>query len=117
VVNIDSQNLRRILDADGEFELDTSKFRISYIQANNTLCISGDVNVKITGANVNIEANEINLDANSVNIGGVAAQALVNERVVDWLNSHTHPAPGGATSAPTVPAIAANFTTQTLKSE
>jgi len=103
MVRINCNELRKILDADGEFELDTGKFRVSYERASNTLKVSGKVKIEIDDA--------------TVNVGGIGAQALVDRRIIDWLNAHTHPTHDGATSTPTVPAVAANFTTKTLNAK
>jgi hypothetical protein len=89
--------------ADGDFAVDTGNVRMHFKHKEKTLEISGAVSVSIKGA------NEIKL--------GNAAMALVNEQIVQWLDSHTHTAPGGATGTPIPPAATLKdmFTTKVVK--
>jgi len=65
---------------------------------------NGDIEVDAAGNKVNMTGGEVIADANSVKLGGTSGlKKLIDDRLITAYNAHTHPAPGGATSAPSVP--------------
>ncbi len=53
---------------------------------------SGAVELKTTGG--------VNIDATQINLGGGAVRALVDERLIELFNAHTHAVSGGTTLVP-----------------
>jgi len=88
---------------DGDFAIDTGSVRMHFKHKEKKLEISGAISVSISGA------SEINL--------GDAGLSLINEQIVNWLDVHTHAAPGGATGTPIPPAatLKETFTTKIVK--
>lgn len=53
--------------------------------------------------------------ATSIKLGDNALLSLIDERIVQIFNTHTHPSAGGATGAPTTPIVKENVSTKILK--
>jgi hypothetical protein len=65
----------------------------------NTIKLSRQQGIEITSAG-------------KISIGGIGATKLLTDSFVQAFNMHTHPAPGGATLAPTTPIVAETVTTK-----
>ena len=91
--NPELQPIEKILE-DGDVAIDTGGVRINLKHS------SGEV--EITGAK-------------SIKLGDNALHNLIDERIVQHHNLHTHPAPGGATGVPTTQIIKESVTTKILK--
>ncbi len=79
---------------DGDFAIDTGVVRMHFKH------LSGEV--EITGAK-------------SIKIGDGAMMSLIDERIVQFINTHTHGSPAGATTPPTVLIVKESVSTKIVK--
>lgn len=94
----------------------------NYIEIkDNTITIQANSNVVINCQNAEVNAdNQVNINATNINLGENASLALVNEKITDILNSHTHnytntagtPTP---TTPPNVPFVSTQYTNANIK--
>ena len=98
------------------------------IQANSNVVINcqnaevnADENITLNCQTAEITAdNQVNINATNINLGENASLALVNEKITDILNSHTHnytntagtPTP---TTPPNVPFVSTQYTNANIK--
>lgn len=80
---------------EGDFAIDTGNVKMHFKHASKEIEISGAVNINL----------------------GEGARVLINEAIVDYMDSHTHPFPGGVTGLPSVLAktVKESFTTKIVK--
>lgn len=94
----------------------------NYIEIkDNTITIQANSNVVINCQSAEVNADsEVNINATNINLGENASLALVNEKITDILNSHTHnytntagtPTP---TTPPNVPFVSTQYTNANIK--
>lgn len=94
----------------------------NYIEIkDNTITIQANSNVEINCQTAEVNAdNQVNINATNINLGENASLALVNEKITDILNSHTHnytntagtPTP---TTPPNVPFVSTQYTNANIK--
>lgn len=94
----------------------------NYIEIkDNTITIQANSNVVMNCQNAEVNAdNQVNINATNINLGENASLALVNEKITDILNSHTHnytntagtPTP---TTPPNVPFVSTQYTNANIK--
>ena len=87
----------------------------NYIEIqDNNITINANQNIVINCQNAEINAeNEVNINAPNINLGENASLALINEKITDALNSHTHNYVNTAgTPTPTTPPVAPFVTAQ-----
>lgn len=94
----------------------------NYIEIqDNNITINANQNIVINCQTAEINAeSEVNINASSINLGENASLALINEKITDALNSHTHnyvntagtPTP---TTPPVVPFITAQYANVNIK--
>ena len=91
------------------------------IQANSNVVINcqnaevnADENITLNCQSAEINADsEVNINATNINLGENASLALINEKITDSLNSHTHNYVNTAgTPTPTTPPVAPFVTAQ-----
>lgn len=98
------------------------------IQANSNVVINcqnaevnADENITLNCQSAEVNADsEVNINATNINLGENASLALVNEKITDILNSHTHnytntagtPTP---TTPPVVPFVTAQYSNTNIK--
>ena len=98
----DDRTCRLTLQNDGEVALNTGSDNYVLIKA------SGDIEIKSAG--------KVTVIAPSVELADGALRKLIDERLVDAFNQHTHPTAGtGAPSTPTTPLVLANVATAKTK--
>ena len=94
----------------------------NYIEIkDDSITINANQNIVINCQNAEINADsEVNINAPSINLGENASLALINEKITDALNSHTHnyvntagtPTP---TTPPIVPFVTAQYANVNIK--
>lgn len=94
----------------------------NYIEIqDNNITINANQNIVINCQNAEINADsEVNINAPNINLGENASLALINEKITDALNSHTHnyvntagtPTP---TTPPVVPFVTAQYSNINIK--
>lgn len=94
----------------------------NYIEIkDDTITISANSNVVINCQSAEINADsKVNINAPNINLGENASLALINEKITDALNSHTHnyvntagtPTP---TTPPVVPFVTAQYANMNIK--
>lgn len=83
--------------------------------------LDGSVNIELTDTEINIESPTVNIISDEVNLGdSTGVRKIIDERIVDLLNNHTHlynPGPGSptATAVPTVPIVLTSVSTANTK--
>ncbi len=80
-----------------------------------TTAQGGNVTVTADGT-ITLKAKKVTVDASEIELGAGASHPLVfGDTLVNLFNAHTHPAPGGTTSAPLVPLQTAAVLSQKSK--
>lgn len=94
----------------------------NYIEIkDNTITIQANSNVVMNCQNAEVNAdNQVNINATNINLGENASLALVNEKITDILNSHTHNYTNTAgtptsTTPPNVPFVSTQYTNANIK--
>lgn len=77
----------------------------------------GGIEIKSTKTINIVSDSEVNIRGTAINLGsGAGLDALIDTRIVTWLNSHTHPVAGAVASMTSTPIInAASYSTAVVK--
>lgn len=95
---------------------DDRRYRIAMEEGECSLYDDLGQKVHLTRTGIKVESPlEVTVDAPAINLGGASLQALVDERIIDLLNSHTHPVGSSTTGPMTSPLVTASVCTAITK--
>lgn len=128
-IKYDKKESKLNIDIKGDIELNIDKSIIINIKEDRELKaknikISAESKVEIESeqavikakSKAEVEAQEVIVKGNKINLGEEAALGVVDERIVSFLNSHTHTGNmGNPTSPPVTPFLKDSFVGATVK--